>query len=125
MPMRGVTPTKQTSVPAGVARRSPRRTTRAACPWLVADAPLAHTPVREHHGGRAMQGHSAAPDWSKIPAPTDDGGARHLPGSRVPPVPLPATDGSTVDLSALPGRVVVYAYPRTGPADGANPEGWD
>jgi peroxiredoxin len=72
-----------------------------------------------------MQGHSAAPDWSKIPAPTDDGGARHLPGSRVPPVPLPATDGSTVDLSALPGRVVVYAYPRTGPADGANPEGWD
>ncbi len=72
-----------------------------------------------------MQGHSAAPDWSKIPAPTDDGGARHLPGARVPSVPLPATDGSAVDLSALPGRAVVYAYPRTGPADGANPEGWD
>ena len=30
-----------------------------------------------------------------------------------------------MDLSALPGRAVVYAYPRTGPADGANPEGWD
>ena len=72
-----------------------------------------------------MQGHSAAPDWSKITAPTDDGGARHLHGSRVPSVPLPATDGTTVDLSALPGRAVVYAYPRTGPADGSNPEGWD
>jgi len=72
-----------------------------------------------------VQGHVAAPDWSKIPAPADDGGSRHLPGSRVPSVPLPATDGSTVDLSALPGRAVVYAYPRTGPPDGANPEGWD
>jgi peroxiredoxin len=72
-----------------------------------------------------MQGHSAAPDWSKIPAPTDDGAAGHLPGSRVPSIPLPATDGGAVDLSALPGRAVVYAYPRTGPADGAKPEGWD
>lgn len=72
-----------------------------------------------------MQGRSPAPDWSKIPAPTDDGGARHLPGSRVPPVALPATDGTAVDLSALPGRVVVYAYPRTSPPDGGALEGWD
>ena len=72
-----------------------------------------------------MQGQPSSPDWSKIPAPADDDGARHLPGSRVPSVPLPATDGTAVDLSALPGRAVVYAYPRTGPADGANPEGWD
>lgn len=72
-----------------------------------------------------MQGHAAAPDWSTIPAPADDGGARHLPGSRAPSVPLPATDGSTVDLSALPGRAVVYAYPRTGPPDAPNPDGWD
>ena len=66
-----------------------------------------------------------APDWSEIPAPTDDGAARHLPRSRVPSIPLAATDGGTVDLSALPGRAVVYAYPRTGPPGGANPEGWD
>ena len=72
-----------------------------------------------------MQGHMGAPDWSRIPVPTDDGAARHLPGSRVPSVPLPATDGSTVDLSALPGRAVVYAYPRTGPPGAANPDGWD
>jgi peroxiredoxin len=40
-------------------------------------------------------------------------------------VPLRATDGATVDLSALTGRVVVYAYPRTGRPGVENPEGWD
>jgi len=66
-----------------------------------------------------------APDWSEIPEPADDGGARHLPGSRMPSVALPATDGGAVDLSALPGRAVVYAYPRTSAPGGANVEGWD
>lgn len=54
------------------------------------------------------------PDRATLPAPVDDGAARHLTGTRVPSVPLPATDGRVVDLAALPGRVVVYAYPRTG-----------
>jgi len=53
-------------------------------------------------------------DWSRIPAPTDDGGAAHLPGTRVPPMALPATVGPDVDLSMLAGRAVVFAYPRTG-----------
>jgi peroxiredoxin len=53
-------------------------------------------------------------DWSKIPAPTDDGAARHLTGMRLPPISLVATDDSSVTLSALPGRTVVFAYPRTG-----------
>lgn len=53
-------------------------------------------------------------DWSKIPAPQDDGAARHLPGMTVASVSLPATDGSSIDLSALSGRVVLFAYPRTG-----------
>jgi peroxiredoxin len=53
-------------------------------------------------------------DWSKIPAPEDDGGARHLPGMAVPDVALPATDGTSISLAKLPGRVVVFAYPRTG-----------
>src|SRR5579875_1226017 len=66
-----------------------------------------------------------APDWSKIPAPVDDGAARHLVGLRVPSIPLKATDGSLVDLSALAGRVIVYAYPRTGTPGVPNPEGWD
>jgi peroxiredoxin len=66
-----------------------------------------------------------APDWSTIPAPDDDGAARHLPGARVPSVPLASTDGTTVDLATLRGRVVVYAYPRTGRPGTANPDGWN
>jgi peroxiredoxin (alkyl hydroperoxide reductase subunit C) len=53
-------------------------------------------------------------DWSKIPAPTDDGAAAHLVGMTIPPLTLLATDDSSVTLSALPGRTVVFAYPRTG-----------
>lgn len=68
---------------------------------------------------------TATPDWSTIPAPQDDGAARHLAGLRLPSVPLPATDGGLVDLARLPGRVVVYAYPRTGEPDAPNPDGWD
>ncbi|MFL5417397.1 MAG: peroxiredoxin [Myxococcales bacterium] len=65
------------------------------------------------------------PDWSAIPAPQDDGAARHLQGMSMPDVGLPATDGRTVDLSKLPGRTVVYAYPRTGKPGVPNPTGWD
>ncbi len=32
----------------------------------------------------------------------------------IPPVTLLATDDNSVTLSALPGRTVVFAYPRTG-----------
>ena len=65
-------------------------------------------------------------DWSKIPAPADDGGARHLEGSKVPDVALAATDGSQVSLARLGGRVVVFAYPRTGePGKPALVSDWD
>jgi peroxiredoxin len=61
-----------------------------------------------------------------LPEPVDDGGADHLPGLRLPSQELPATDGSTVDLSALPGRTVVYAYPWTGrPGQPLLTEDWD
>jgi len=53
-------------------------------------------------------------DWSRIPAPKDDGAANHLVGAKIPPVSLVATDDTSVNLSALPGRSVVFAYPRTG-----------
>jgi peroxiredoxin len=53
-------------------------------------------------------------DWSKIPAPTDDGGTAHLKGMKMPSVHLVATDGTSIDLSSLAGRTVVFAYPRTG-----------
>src|ERR1700757_4426992 len=65
------------------------------------------------------------PDWSTIPAPKDDGAARHLEGMRMPSYPLPATDETTIDLSLLLGLVIVYAYPRTGRPGVENPDGWD
>ena len=64
-----------------------------------------------------------APDWSSIPAPKDDGATRHLAGAKLASVPLRATDGSMVDLSALKGRTIIYVYPRTGRPDIANPPG--
>jgi peroxiredoxin len=72
-----------------------------------------------------MQSTVEAPDWSTIPAPLDDGATRHLPGSRMASVPLQATNGEVVDLSAIPGLFVVYAYPRTGRPGVENPDGWD
>jgi peroxiredoxin len=53
-------------------------------------------------------------DWSKIPAPTDDGAAAHLKGMTLPRISLVATDDTSVTLSALKGRTVVFGYPRTG-----------
>ncbi|HLZ06773.1 MAG TPA: peroxiredoxin [Bradyrhizobium sp.] len=65
-------------------------------------------------------------DWSKIPAPADDGGAAHLAGMMLPPVSLRATDDTMVALSALKGRTVVFAYPRTGePGKIALVDDWD
>ncbi len=65
-------------------------------------------------------------DWSKIPAPKDDGAANHLTGATVPPVALAATDGTTVTLAALKERIVVFAYPRTGePGKASLVEDWD
>ena len=60
-----------------------------------------------------------------LPVPKDDGAADHLPGSIVPPVSLPSTDGDLVDLAALAGRTVVYCYPMTGRPGTALPDGWD
>ena len=36
-------------------------------------------------------------DWSKIPAPADDGAAAHLVGMTIPPVSLLATDDNSGD----------------------------
>ena len=67
----------------------------------------------------------SAPDWSTLPAPPDDGGARHLVGAALPSAPLEATNGDVIDLARLPGRTVIYAYPLTGRPGVALPEGWD
>jgi len=64
-------------------------------------------------------------DWSSLPPPEDDGGARHLDGAVVPSLSLSGTHGHAVDLSRLPGTTVVYAYPMTGHPDMPLPDGWD
>lgn len=65
-------------------------------------------------------------DWSKIPAPADDGAASHLTGSHIPGIPLPATTGSHIDLSRVGGKVVVFAFPRTGePGKTGLVDDWD
>ncbi len=60
-----------------------------------------------------------------LPVPQDDGAACHLEGLTMPPLALPATDGSEVDLARLAGRTVVYIYPRTGRPGQPLPDGWD
>jgi peroxiredoxin len=61
-----------------------------------------------------------------LPAPVDDGAAVHLWDAPLPPFELAATDGSMVRLDRLPGRVVVYAFPRMGrPNEPHLVEDWD
>jgi peroxiredoxin len=63
---------------------------------------------------------------SDLPVPVDDGAADHLPGSAVPDVGLPSTQGGELSLAdAARGLVVVYVYPRTGTPGVPAPEGWD
>ena len=60
-----------------------------------------------------------------IPAPQDDGAARHLSGAQLPDLALPATAGPAVNLAKLKGRTVVYVYPRTGVPGVDTLPGWD
>jgi peroxiredoxin len=61
-----------------------------------------------------------------FPQATNDGDAFHLtPGTNVPPVALPATDGTAVNLAEVQGRSVVVIYPWTGRPGFPNPPDWD
>jgi peroxiredoxin len=61
-----------------------------------------------------------------LPAPIDDGAARHLVGLSLPALALRSTAGRWVDLAALrSGVTVLYCYPRTGRPDEPLPAGWD
>jgi peroxiredoxin len=71
---------------------------------------------------RADDIHTLPPD---LPAPEDDGAAAHLPGMHMPPIPLPSSAGGEVRLDLLPGRTVLFCYPRTGRPDQELPPGWN
>ena len=61
-----------------------------------------------------------------LPVPEDDGATAHLAGVPLPDIVLPATSGGPVELARLPGRTVIYAYPRTGVPDAPTfYEGWE
>lgn len=60
-----------------------------------------------------------------LPVPEDDGACQHLPGQHLPALRLASTAGGEADLGALPGRAVIYFYPRTGRPGVAMPENWD
>jgi len=60
-----------------------------------------------------------------LPIPVDDGACDHLTGFLLPDMALMSTAGTLVNLAKLPGRTVVYCYPRTGSPDQALPTGWD
>jgi peroxiredoxin len=64
-------------------------------------------------------------DWSKLPVPPDDGAARHLSGSPLAAITLPATDGRSVKLAEIGGLSVVYAYPMTARPGTPLPDDWD
>ncbi len=51
--------------------------------------------------------------------------AHLVPGLVLPPLALPATDGSNVVLAALGGRSIVAIYPWTGRPGLPNPPHWD
>jgi peroxiredoxin len=78
------------------------------------------TPVREAPGA-----HDPTVLPADLPAPQDDGAARHLAGAKLPDIALPATSGPPVNLLKLAGRTVLYVYPRTGVPGVDAPPGWD
>jgi peroxiredoxin len=66
------------------------------------------------------------PSLANLPAPTDDGAARHLPGMALPDLALPSTANRRVNLSTVTSpRLVIYAYPMTKRPETALPQGWD
>jgi peroxiredoxin len=60
-----------------------------------------------------------------LPVPEDDGAADHLLNAVVPPIELQATTGERIDVARLPGRTILFCYPRTGRPDEELPPGWD
>jgi peroxiredoxin len=56
----------------------------------------------------------------------DDRELDHVtPGMLLPPIDLPSSDGSSVDLATLPGLSVIAVYPWTGRPGEPNPPHWD
>ena len=70
-----------------------------------------------------MSDYARVPD--DLPRPEDDGACDHLSGLPLPAIALLSTQGGSIDLSAVPGRIAVFVYPMTGRPGVALPDGWD
>jgi peroxiredoxin len=65
---------------------------------------------------------------SDLPRPAPDGEAGHLPGSAMPSIALPSTNGGLMSVDLVPRGfelLVIYAYPLTGLPGVDPPLGWD
>ena len=60
-----------------------------------------------------------------LPIPHDDGSTNHLKGMKLPHISLNATNGKTVHLGDIKGKLVIYCYPMTGQPNVPLPDGWD
>jgi peroxiredoxin len=60
-----------------------------------------------------------------LPIPIDDGKCDRLLGEPMPSIALPSTQREQIDLSIIPGYVVLYCYPMTGQPGVPLPTGWD
>lgn len=59
-----------------------------------------------------------------LPIPVDDGACNHLIEASLPSICLPSTQGRQIDLSGIPGCIVLYCYPMTGQPEVPLPNGW-
>ncbi len=62
---------------------------------------------------------------SDLPEPVDDGACDHLPGTALPDLALPCTNGGTINFRDIKIRTVIYIYPMTGRPGVALPNSWD
>ena len=60
-----------------------------------------------------------------LPIPQDDGSTNHLRGMKLPNVSLNATNGKTINLGEIKGKLVIYCYPMTVQPNVDLPDGWD
>lgn len=60
-----------------------------------------------------------------LPIPEDDGLTDHLKGMTLPHISLDATNGKSINLGDIKGKLVIYCYPMTGQPNVALPDGWD
>jgi peroxiredoxin len=79
--------------------------------------------VLERVNSHVMKSFAELPEG--LPIPVDDGACDRLIEASLPSVTLHSTQGRWIDLSVIPGYVVLYCYPMTGKPGVPLPNGWE